>query len=151
MQDTNARKAKQLGMPLGTARGKLIKRILFDLARRLGLLACYRCTKPIESVNDLTVEHKLRWLDADPALFWDLSNIAFSHSVCNRPDRPHNLGQPYPRKVGPPGTAWCQKHKDFLPVEQFAANRSRWNGLQYRCRDCHNSSTTRRSGPSRSS
>jgi hypothetical protein len=34
-------------------------------------------------VKDFSIEHKQRWLDVDPALFWDLTNIAFSHFICN--------------------------------------------------------------------
>ena len=47
------------------------------------------------------------------------------------------------RKVGPPGTSWCQTHKEFAPIDRFERNASRWNGLQGQCIDC------RRKMPSR--
>jgi hypothetical protein len=83
MKDNNARKSEQLGMPFGTANGKLRKIILFDLVKRFDLNGCYRCGGPIEIIEEFSIEHKKAWLDVDPDLFWDLDNIAFSHLNCN--------------------------------------------------------------------
>jgi hypothetical protein len=83
MNNTNQRRKDQLGMPFGTACGRLRKKIMFDLVRRLKENFCFRCGLEIESESDLTIEHKEHWLDSDPDLFWNLDNIAFSHSVCN--------------------------------------------------------------------
>lgn len=90
----NDKKRQQLGMAIGTASARLRKMILFDLVRRLGLDVCFRCGKLIEAVENLSIEHKQPWLDVSPDLFWDLSNIAFSHLVCNcaggrRPHKKH--------------------------------------------------------------
>lgn len=79
----NLNKDKFLGMPHGTAQGRLRKLILFDLLKRHGENICYRCSKSIETVEDLSIEHKKAWLGIDVKLFWDLSNIAFSHLKCN--------------------------------------------------------------------
>lgn len=59
--------------------------LLFSLAGRLGLLTCFRCGRPVEDVGDLSIDHKVSWQgNEDPsATFFDMENIAFSHSKCN--------------------------------------------------------------------
>ena len=81
----NKGKAELLGMPFGTAQGKLKKALLFELAGLLGRLGCYRCNEKIESIDVFSIEHKMPWGAAkDPAkVFFDLGNIAFSHIRCN--------------------------------------------------------------------
>ena len=81
----NQKKADQLGMPIGTATARLRKAILFSLLQELDRNTCYRCGEEIKSINELTIEHKEPWLDnSDPSRkFFDLTNIAFSHSSCN--------------------------------------------------------------------
>lgn len=79
----NEEKSRQLGMPFGTASARLRKIVLFDLLCRLNEDHCYRCQGQIESVDDLSIEHKEPWLRKDNKLFWDLDNIAFSHLSCN--------------------------------------------------------------------
>lgn len=81
--NSNDRKNAQLGMPFGTANNKLRKLVLFDLLERHGENICYRCDKPIEFVDELSMDHKEPWLGSDTALYWDLDNIAFAHSICN--------------------------------------------------------------------
>lgn len=84
-ESNNSKKDKLLGMPHGTANNKLRKSIVFKLAGLCNMLECHRCKKQIESVNQLSVEHKEAWQQAiDPvSSFFDLDNIAFSHLVCN--------------------------------------------------------------------
>ena len=81
----NDERQKQLGMPLGTARGKLNKAITFQMVQRLGLDTCFQCGKKIKTVRDLSIEHKISWLHStDPVgLFFNLDNTAFSHLSCN--------------------------------------------------------------------
>lgn len=79
----NKNKSEFLGMPHGTASAQLRKMILFDLVKKCGLDTCYRCGEKIESIDDLSIEHKEAWLGVDVKLFWDLNNIAFSHLNCN--------------------------------------------------------------------
>lgn len=69
-------------MPFGTACARLRKSILFHLLKQLGQNICYRCECAIDNIDELTIDHKIGWLD-NPDLFWDLENIAFSHSLCN--------------------------------------------------------------------
>ena len=78
-------RARQLGVPYGTARNILNKKILFSFVQRLGLDICHQCGKRIEDVDNLSVEHKTAWLHKPNAreLFFDLDNIAFSHHKCN--------------------------------------------------------------------
>jgi len=136
----NRRKSEQLGMPHGTASARLRKLIFFNLVQRLKQDLCYHCQRKIETVDDLSIEHKRPWLDNDPSLFWDLENIAFSHLSCNARAADRSKSLPLARiarrKVGPDGTAWCNVCKTFLPVSSFAANSSRWNGLQKVCQVC---------------
>src|SRR5438874_2568287 len=123
-------------MPFGTASARLRKAIMFHLLQRLGENVCIQCAKLIDKSAELSIEHKQPWLDVDADLFWDMENISFSHLRCNTSHRRRSGGVDQ-RKIGPEGTAWCWQHKAFLPVENFASHRSRWNRLAGDCRDCH--------------
>lgn len=83
MSSANSRKSAQLGMPLGTAVGRLRKLVLFEILKRHCENVCYRCAKIIESAEQLSLDHKVAWLDKDPELFWDLENVGFAHLRCN--------------------------------------------------------------------
>ena len=69
----------------GTAANALRKQIMYSMAKELGRCNCYQCGEFIETVTEFSVEHKVPWRRADNALelFFDLSNIAFSHHTCN--------------------------------------------------------------------
>lgn len=110
----NAKKDSQLGMSHGTAVHRLRKSIIFALLGLLNLNVCFQCGEAIKSLEDLSVEHKVPWLDSeDPKkLFFDLSNIAFSHLVCNIKTS---------RKTG---------QKYFTEDERLAAKRI-WNRTAY--------------------
>src|SRR5262249_46230355 len=138
---SNDKKSKFLGIPHGTACGRLRQRIILYLLRQLGQNFCYRCGQRIENAQELSIEHKKPWEGRDPALFWDLDNVAFSHRVCNRPHRPGGWAQRY---VGEPGTAWCTVCKTFRLVERFRKDSGRWNGLDKKCSDCHREMGRRR-------
>ena len=75
---------EQLGMPFTTASLRLHRMIMLSLAKQCGKSACFQCGKEIESVDQLSIEHKQPWLDNSVELFWDMNNIAFSHGVCNK-------------------------------------------------------------------
>jgi hypothetical protein len=142
MSRTNEVKAAQLGMPLGTAVARLRKKIVFSFAQRLGEDICFKCGLRIERIEHFTVEHKKPWLHVDVNLFWDLTNIAFSHSWCNRPDRPnYEFLVKYSKEKriqSPKGMNWCNRHKKFLSVELFSKNITHWTGLQTICKECEN-------------
>ncbi len=126
------RRSEQLGMPYGTASNKLRKMLMFKFAQELGYDTCYACGCSIETADELSVEHKQPW-EGRPngtELFWDLNNIAFSHIGCNKP---HTYRQP---RTAPEGKAWCGKHKEFLPIVAFNKDKSRPNGLEWRCKEC---------------
>lgn len=123
------KKSEQLGMAFGTACGRLDRRVLFWLVQKAGLDLCFRCGKRIEQVEDLSTEHKRPWQDVDPALFWDLGNIAFSHKRCNTIAR-RNVN------IAPPGKSWCSGHKDFLDVTLFDQNPKAATGCRDYCKQC---------------
>jgi hypothetical protein len=136
-KENNKRKSDFLGIPHGTATNKLRKLIIFSLVQKTGEDRCFRCGKLIESVDQLSIEHKEPWEGRSIELFWDLNNIAFSHLKCNRPHgytyNPENgIKQ---RKAGPVGTAWCSDHKQFLSTTEFSKG-SRWDGLRGYCDSC---------------
>lgn len=133
MSNTNKAKSSQLGMAFGTANGKLRKQLLFKYVKMAEDHYCYVCNEEIESVDDFTIEHKQPWFNRDADLFWDLENIAFSHSWCNVP---HENGAIKLRKIAPEGMAWCSKHQGFAPIENFGPRPQRWNGLKDWCRSC---------------
>jgi hypothetical protein len=76
-------KRSQLGMHSSKASQRLLRSVLFSILIEHGLDICYRCGEKIESVQDLTLDHKEPWLHASVDLFWDVKNIAFSHRGCN--------------------------------------------------------------------
>lgn len=43
----------------------------------------------------------------------------------------------------PEGTAWCNKHKEYLPKDQFAKDKSRASGLFVMCKECYKKSRKR--------
>ncbi|NWL67308.1 hypothetical protein [Bradyrhizobium elkanii] len=97
----NDTKDELLGMKFGTACHQLRKLIMFDLVCKLDLNVCFRCSKPIDSVEELSIEHKSSWQRSnDPkATFFDLNNISFSHRSCNQiagstgRSAPHGVGK----------------------------------------------------------
>jgi hypothetical protein len=134
----NAIRNEQLGMSAGKAVHMLRKKIMFNLIQRLNEDTCFKCGKIIQTVDELSIEHKIPWLYGDISLFWDLDNIAFSHLRCNKPDRPAKsmLGREPTNKLNrPEGMNWCFKHKEFLPIDQFSKNTSSHTGLHNLCKD----------------
>lgn len=77
------KKKLQLGIHPSTASGRLIKDLLYQYVSRDGT-KCHQCGEPM-SRETFSVEHKIPWLDSeDPAaMFYDLSNITYSHLSCN--------------------------------------------------------------------
>ena len=136
----------QLGMPFTTASLRLHRLIMFMLAKECNKSLCFQCGKEIKTVAEFSIEHKKPWLDIDPNLFWDLSNIAFSHTVCNKragrkPIKWSDAAREgfrskslEARKTGPDGTAWCGSCRIFEPIGNFWKCSSRWNGVQKRCK-----------------
>jgi hypothetical protein len=63
-RQSQRRKAEVLGMPFGTACGKLRRMVMFHLLLRHGENLCFACGEAIRSPEELTVEHKVAWLAA---------------------------------------------------------------------------------------
>lgn len=123
--------AIQLGMPQGTAMAILRKRLLFSLAKRAGLHLCLRCGREM-TVDDFTVDHKEAWEGKATELFWDLDNIAFSHSRCNLQARIPALA----RFKCPEGMARCSRCKETKALELFHRSKARYNGVSCECKVC---------------
>lgn len=122
----------QLGMPITRATGRLTRRLLFYMAQRLGMDVCFQCKEPILSVESFSIEHKQPWLDVSPNLFWDLSNVAFSHKRCNSSSARRN-------KIHcPDGMGWCYECGGFKPIGEFSRNKAMSNGY-VRCCKYHTS------------
>ncbi len=85
MSFSNNKKSEQLEMPIGTASGQLRKIIIFHLIKLLGFDICFQCGNKIKEVKQLSIEHKIPWLDSinPKESFFDINNIAFSHLLCN--------------------------------------------------------------------
>ena len=137
----NKTKAAQLGMPLGTAQNRLRKRVLFAILVRHKENICYRCDKPIETVEELSLDHKKPWLGFDTELYWNVENIAFSHLSCNSAAARPGLqakGQTFSRKFdkGPIGTLWCTTCQMYLEIKSFHKNRARTSGYEDICAKC---------------
>lgn len=120
-----------LGIPFGTACHRLRKMVLFHILRKHNENVCFKCSLIIDSVAELSIEHKKPWQGVDIELFWDLENIAFSHLKCNVRE---SNGSIKLRKVGPVGTQWCSKCQLFLSEEMFHKKKRRWNGCYELCK-----------------
>lgn len=85
MPINKAIKTAQLGMDGGKARNILVKSLLYSMARVIGLDVCCRCHHKIATISELSIDHIVPWLDSEnPAeLYFDLENVAFSHTLCN--------------------------------------------------------------------
>lgn len=79
------KKRLQLGQDPSTAANKLKKMILFQLVQNTKCDRCYQCSEKIKTAEELSIEHIIPWLDSEnpKELFFDISNIAFSHLKCN--------------------------------------------------------------------
>lgn len=115
----NDKKSQQLGMTYGKALYDLKKELLFDFSKRLKLNKCFQCGKKIASSKEMSVEHKVPFLDSkNPIkLFFDLKNIAFSHCSCN-----YSAGRRYNKIISPKGKKWCWNCRKHKPIESFPAN-----------------------------
>ena len=132
MSHSNRKKAQQLGMPYGTACGRLRKLVLFRLLQQLGETVCFRCGESIEVADDLSLEHKQPWLDVDSGLFWDLDNIAFSHLTCNSSARRRAPST----RVREDGKVRCGKCRRWASPVMFTANVSTPTGCSSWCKEC---------------
>ena len=132
---TNGNKKKNdfLGIPHGTANGKLRKMIIFKLVQKTGEDICFHCGKKIESIDEFSIEHKKPWLDVSTALFWDLNNIAFSHLHCNCSAR---RSVPAEKEMVVDGKKWCCSCRTMIPVENFHNNSWADRGLSHTCKKC---------------
>ncbi len=128
---STAKKAEFLGMPLGTASGRLRKSIMFSMAVRLGEDNCFRCGKKIVDVNELSIEHKQPWEGVSVDLFFDINNISFSHLVCNIRGQRHC--QRPALQNDPEDQAWCFACKDFHDRKCFGIGKR--NGLSKMCKN----------------
>lgn len=130
---SNQVKNEQLQMSHSTAQHRLRKSVLFHLLKKLGENNCQRCGERIETIADLSIEHKIPWLHSeDPVgLFFNMDNIAFSHLSCNIKD----ARRPGPIRTAPKGLSWCSGCKQNRPVEDFGPG-PRYNGLRDRCNKC---------------
>ncbi len=74
-------------MNVGTASNRLVKDILWSLIVETKKDNCCKCGDPMDRSN-FSIEHVIPWLHSeDPVkLFFDLSNISFSHLKCNVAD-----------------------------------------------------------------
>lgn len=158
----NKKKTIQLGMPYGTASNKLKKNLMFFFAKKCGFDNCYQCGSKIESVDELSVEHKVPWLDSENPidLFFDVENIAFSHLKCNigagrftEHSQKHieDLREINTIKVKI-GNRWCCTCKSEKPINKFSSNKSKRDDLEHSCIECRSivrkrRRTSRKSNP----
>ena len=127
-------KAEQLGMPHGTATGRLRKAMMLLLLQRLDEDICFRCGECIRTAAELSMEHKKPWLYSDDPVkhFFDLGNIAFSHLRCNRSDRPSGPN----RKQVPDGMRWCSGCQQPRDLSKFGSRSKGPRGCRGYCNEC---------------
>jgi len=133
---TNQAKTDQLGMPFGTASGRLKKNVLYHLLCKLKENFCFQCGGEILNVTKLSIEHKKPWLHVNPELFWDISNIAFSHLSCNSAAARPRKERPWNKANVIPGKAWCSACRVYKCVTLFGKSKASHTGTHGYCRDC---------------
>ena len=103
------KKAQKLGMNPNTARRRLDRTLLFEFAVSTGHV-CYRCGDPLTR-DTFSVDHKEDWLNSDDplGLFFDTSNIAYSHFNCNSAAGAFKYATEEERRAARLET--CKKHK----------------------------------------
>ena len=131
-----AKKSTFLGMNWSVANNKLRKMIIFDLLKKSNSNICYNCGDLIESIDDLSVEHIKPWENIDPALFWDMDNIAFSHLKCNLP---HTYRQ---RKIVD-DSLHCNSCGEIKHKDSFDKRSTSKNGYVSHCKSCRKEKDTR--------
>lgn len=110
------KKSKVLGMNSTTARSRLVKMILFKLLQDHNLDNCFRCKEKIVDIKDLSIEHKIPWLNSENPieLFFDLDNISFSHLSCNYAEMHDRFKI---KKI--PGMIWCWRCQQYKQENKF--------------------------------
>lgn len=93
------RKTAFLGMHYGTACNRLRKMVLLRLLKKYEENVCFKCSQKIETIEELSIEHKEPWEGVSVELFCDLENIAFSHLRCYVPHNYRGNGV-WRRRVG---------------------------------------------------
>ena len=121
----------------GTAYHRLRKMILWKYIKLAGDNTCFQCGEEIVIIDDLSVEHKIPWLDSKEPIrmFFDEENIAFSHLSCNiRASKRHRVHCENGHRfsgVDKRGFRICEicrresrrKHRDRYPEEDTSAYR----------------------------
>lgn len=143
----NQKKKNQLGMSYGKASGILKKSLMFMFAKKCGFDNCFQCGEKIETLRELSIEHKIPWLDSkNPVeLFFNLENVSFSHLSCNvKSSRKNTLDRLEAYKNHNPsnkintklGYRWCYNCKQELSFNYFSKNKNKRDGLQDICKKC---------------
>ena len=85
MNNTILRKKEQLEENISSATNKLLRNLIFNFIKETNKDLCYRCNEKILTLREMSIDHKINWLDSDnpKELFFNLDNIAFSHLGCN--------------------------------------------------------------------
>lgn len=133
MESANAKRARLLGEPFGTANNKLRKLLLFSLVQKTGQDTCYRCGLKIKSIDSFSIEHTIPWQGTENPreTFFDLSKISYSHISCN--SKASYKGK---REIID-GLAWCSYGQHRQPIELFIKNKESSDGLASHCKPCH--------------
>ncbi|MFF2532424.1 hypothetical protein ACFVS2_26475 [Brevibacillus sp. NPDC058079] len=128
----NKIKSNQLGMSFGKANQILRKKLMFSLIQKCTLDICFRCNKKIETVDELSLDHKEEWLHStDPVeLFFNLDNVVFSHLKFNISSNNRNIPKIRRTLKGSNGYKGVYFHKNRKKPYQ---GRIAYNG---RCLSC---------------
>lgn len=134
------RQAELLGMPASTASKRLKKTLFFNLLKKHSENICKVCALPIEKEEELTVEHILPWENRSKELFFDVTNIAYSHLKCNTPHKTRK-GVISERRIDlPEGMSWCSRCEQFKSLNEFSRHSQIYNKVRRWCRECDNKS-----------
>ena len=120
-------------MPTGTAANRLRKLLLFDAVRRLSENVCWRCGHTIESAVELSLDHVKFWQGISADLFWDLSNIKWSHLRCNTTN---TRNRRFFGKVTDDTIVVCVTCHTPKPATAFSKHPTSISGIMTQCLAC---------------
>jgi hypothetical protein len=130
VKDHQKIKSEFLGISYYHASVKLLRSILFSFLQETGKDICFRCNKKIDTIKEFSIEHKKPWLNVSIELFYDLSNVAFSHRICNSSMTSNRICEF--------GKNWCAMCRKCLPPEMFSRRNSRTTQKRGYCKKCRN-------------
>jgi len=133
----------RFGVSVSTARNRLMRSIIFDLLNKLGQNKCHRCNQ-IMTLETFSIEHIIPWAWEEKGLelFMNISNISFSHILCNSSHTRRNTNaceEAHARKRKfKDDKVKCKTCDEWKSINEFHKNKAQPSGTHPNCKTCRN-------------